>query len=126
MSDRQGGDLDSTKLQELFGQLSEILDSRGQTAQLFVVGGAAMALAYDSSRLTRDVDAIFVPAQLVRDLADELRGDHGLNAGWINDAAKGFMPGQDDQARTVFESDALSVQVASPEYLGDETVRRAG
>lgn len=43
MSDRQGGDLDSTKLQELFGQLSEILDSRGQTAQLFVVGGAAMA-----------------------------------------------------------------------------------
>ncbi len=117
MSDRQGGDLDSTKLQELFGQLSEILDSRGQTAQLFVVGGAAMALAYDSSRFTRDVDAIFVPAQLVRDLADELRGDHGLNAGWINDAAKGFMPGQDDQARTVFESDALSVQVASPEYL---------
>lgn len=67
MSDRQGGDLDSTKLQELFGQLSEILDSRGQTAQLFVVGGAAMALAYDSSRLTRDVDGIFVPAQLVRD-----------------------------------------------------------
>lgn len=30
--------------------------------QLFVVGGAAMALAYDVDRLTRDVDALFFPA----------------------------------------------------------------
>jgi hypothetical protein len=32
---------------------------------VFVVGGAAMALACDASRVTRDVDARFVPHGIV-------------------------------------------------------------
>ncbi len=54
--------LDAEGVQALFQQLSDRLDAVGVHAQLYVVGGAAMALAYDSSRLTRDVDALFVPA----------------------------------------------------------------
>jgi hypothetical protein len=34
------------------------------TADLFVVGGAAMAQACDVERVTRDVDAMFAPAAL--------------------------------------------------------------
>ena len=33
----------------------------GVVADVFVVGGAAMALAYDAARVTRDVDAVFKP-----------------------------------------------------------------
>jgi hypothetical protein len=84
---------------------------------LFVVGGAAMALAYDRDRLTRDVDALFVPAPEVRRIAEEMSGPHGLEPDWLNDAAKGFLPGADEHPRTVFESESLLVQVASPEYL---------
>ncbi|MGO1183559.1 MAG: DUF6036 family nucleotidyltransferase [Micrococcaceae bacterium] len=47
----------------LFQELSDRLTTAGLQAQLFVVGGAAMALAYDDRRLTRDVDALFVPAR---------------------------------------------------------------
>jgi hypothetical protein len=32
---------------------------------VFIVGGAAMALAYDASRVTRDVDARFLPHGIV-------------------------------------------------------------
>jgi hypothetical protein len=42
---------------------------------VFVVGGAAMALAYDAARVTRDVDARFIPHGIVirtRDI-DDLR-----------------------------------------------------
>lgn len=57
----QGGTLDAAKVLTLFHELSDRLADAGVSAQLFVVGGAAMALAYDDGRVTRDVDALFVP-----------------------------------------------------------------
>ncbi len=112
-----GGQLDAERLRELFRELSDRLAERDQRAQLFVVGGAAMALEYDGSRATRDVDAAFAPAPEVRRIAEEISGTYDLEPDWINDAAKGFMPGPDEAPRTVFESEALLVQVPSPEYL---------
>ena len=40
-------------LHDLFQELSENLQARGLQAQLFVVGGAAMALAYDQPTRSR-------------------------------------------------------------------------
>jgi hypothetical protein len=37
--------------------------------------------------------------------------------GWLNDAVKSFLPGYDRDARRVYESEALRVDVASPRYL---------
>lgn len=109
--------LDKDRVLALFRGLSYRLGSTGLTAQLFVVGGAAMALAYDGGRVTRDVDAVFVPAPEVRRIAADMSGFHGLEPDWLNDAVKGFLPGDDLHPRTVFESESLVVQVASPEYL---------
>ncbi len=113
----ESGQLDADGVRALFHELSDRLAVARVTAQLFVVGGAAMALAYDRDRLTRDVDALFVPAPEVRRIAEEMSGPHGLEPDWLNDAAKGFLPGADEHPRTVFESESLLVQVASPEYL---------
>ena len=85
-------ELDIKHLHDLFQEHSENLQARGLQAQLFVVGGAAMALAYDQQRITRDVDAIFEPAPEVRDIAESIADRHGLEPDWLNDAAKGFMP----------------------------------
>ena len=54
------------QLTDLLAELSDELAAAGARAQLFVVGGAAMALAYDESRSTRDIDAAFAPAPIVR------------------------------------------------------------
>lgn len=112
-----GAELDGERVLALFQELSDRLAASGAHAQLFVVGGAAMALAYDQGRLTRDVDALFLPAPEVRQAAEAIAAEHGLEPDWLNDAAKGFLPGQDEHPTTVFESEALLVQVASPEYL---------
>lgn len=111
------GQLDASRVQTLFQELSDRLATAGVQAQLFVVGGAAMALAYDADRLTRDVDALFVPAPEVRQIIEEMSGPHGLEPDWLNDAVKGFLPGSDEHPHTVFESESLLVQVPSPEYL---------
>jgi len=49
------------ELERAFTALGDRLVRRRVVADLFVVGGAAMAMAYDADRVTRDVDAMFVP-----------------------------------------------------------------
>lgn len=109
--------LDEQRVRVLFTELSERLAARGVQAQVFVVGGAAMALQYDPGRLTRDVDAVFIPSSEVRQIAEEMSAAHGLEPDWLNDAAKGFLPGDDAHPVTVFESESLLVQVPSAAYL---------
>jgi hypothetical protein len=53
--------LDRAGIEDAFRRLGERLARRGIVADLYVFGGAAMALAYDSRRVTRDVDALFKP-----------------------------------------------------------------
>lgn len=117
MSDPHGDELDADRLGGLFQELSDRLANVGEHAQLFVVGGAAMALAYDDSRVTRDVDALFEPTGAVRQVAAEMSEPHGLEPDWLNDAVKGFLPGDVQNTRVVFESENLLVQVPPPEYL---------
>lgn len=112
-----GPSLSAGEVLALFAELSDRLENRGVQAQLFVVGGAAMALVYNHGRVTRDVDALFVPTPEVRQIAEEISSAHGLEPDWLNDAVKGFLPGDDAQPVTVFESTSLLVQVPSAEYL---------
>jgi len=109
--------LDATRIRGLFTELSQRLTERGVSAQLFVVGGAAITLAYDRGRSTRDIDALFVPASEVRKVAEALAARHGLEPDWLNDAVKGFLPGADPNPTTVFESASLLVQIPSARYL---------
>src|SRR5215469_16280815 len=53
--------LDRDAINEAFRRLGERLARRGLIADVYVFGGAAMALAYDARRATRDIDAVFEP-----------------------------------------------------------------
>lgn len=109
--------LDGDQIRRLFEELSEELERRGTRAEIFLVGGAAMALAYDARRATRDIDAVFQPKEEVYSAAAAVAARHDLPDDWLNDGVKGFLPGDDPRARPVYESDALRVDVASPQYL---------
>ena len=97
--------------------LGSRLEDAGVHAEIFIVGGAAMALAYSDRRLTRDIDAAFEPKSVIYDAAARVAADLGLPADWLNDGAKGFMPGADPGARVLAEVPGIAVSVASPEYL---------
>lgn len=86
MSDT-GPVLDRTGIEEVFRKLGDRLARRGVVADIYVSGGAAMALAYDSRRATRDVDALFKPHGIVLEEAQAVAAEMGLPAWWLNEQA---------------------------------------
>jgi hypothetical protein len=110
--------LDRSAIEEAFRRLGDRLARRGVIADIYVFGGAAMAMAYDARRATRDIDAVFKPHGIVlqeaRGVADEL----GLPGWWLNEQASAYVaPGGDPSAPHVFDHPGLRVAAASPEHL---------
>lgn len=87
-------------------------------ADLYVFGGAAMALAYDARRSTRDIDAVFEPHGIVLDEAAAVARELGLPRWWLNEQASAYVaPGGDPEAARVFDHPGLRVVAASPRHL---------
>jgi len=110
--------LGRAELERAFSALGERLAHRGVVADIFVVGGAAMALAYDATRVTRDVDARFVPHGIVLEEARRVAENLGLPPWWLNEQATAYISGKDDPGkRRVFDHPGLRVMAASPEHV---------
>ena len=106
------------ELERAFTALGERLVRRGVVADIFIVGGAAMALAYDAARVTRDVDAMFKPHGIVHEEAIRVADDLGLPRWWLNEQASSYAArGGDQNAPHVFDHPGLRVSAASPEHL---------
>jgi len=84
---------------------------------MYVVGGAAIALAFDERRSTRDIDAVFEPKTVMYEVAKEMAEEMDLPSSWLNDAAKGFVGAQDPEAAPTLEVTGLRVSSASPRIL---------
>ncbi|MEX2195863.1 MAG: DUF6036 family nucleotidyltransferase [Thermoleophilaceae bacterium] len=97
--------------------LARVLDERGIRGEMYLVGGAAIALAYDVRRSTRDIDAVFEPKLAIYEAAGEVAEQLGLPVGWLNDAVKGFLAGDDPEAAPVLDEPGLRCLVASPRML---------
>jgi Nucleotidyltransferase of unknown function (DUF6036) len=93
------------------------LTRRGVRGQVFIVGGAAMALAYSTRRVTKDIDAVFEPKSAIYDAVATVAQQLGLPEDWLNDAVKGFMPGPDEHSRSLPDIQGIEVSTASPRYL---------
>lgn len=110
--------LDRAAIEDAFRRLGDRLHRRGLVADLYIFGGAAMALAYDARRATRDIDAVFQPHGVVLDEARAVADELGLPHWWLNEQASAYVaPGGDAAAPRVFDHPGLRVAAASPEHL---------
>ena len=105
------------EIERAFTALGERLARRGVVADVFV-GGAAMAMAYDAARVTRDVDALFKPHGIVLEEARQVAQDLGLPRWWLNEQASVYISGKEDASkRRVFDHPGLRVMAASPAHV---------
>jgi hypothetical protein len=96
------------EMERAFTALGERLARRGVVADVFVVCATAMALAYDATRVTRDIDATFVPHGVVIEEARHVADDLGLPYWWLNEQASIYISGKDDPGkRRVFDHPGL-------------------
>ena len=71
--------------------LSDELGKQGVTGEICLFGGTVMVLAFTARLTTKDVDALFQPAQTIRELARRIATEQQLPADWLNDGVKGFV-----------------------------------
>lgn len=100
------------------GLLSDALAARGITGELCVFGGSVMVVAFNARVATKDVDALFQPAQIIRDLAGEIGVELRLPTHWLNDGVKGFLSARHEVTTGNLPQFAhLKLSMPVPEYL---------
>lgn len=100
----------------LFELLNTELATTGTHGEVYLVGGAVMCLALDARAATRDVDAWFKPAALVREAAARVAARASVPATWLNDAVKAWLSPRGEFG-PFLERSHLQVFVARPAYL---------
>lgn len=106
------------EMRALLAELDKELQRIGKSAVIFIVGGAAMALAYNAERASADIDATFEPRDVVLDAAALVARRFDLDRNWLSDGVRDFMPPvPDDQPRGERIGPALVIEIASPEYI---------
>lgn len=112
-------ELNIDRVSVLLAELGERLAGRGIEGEIYVVGGAAMMLAYDRTRLTRDIDAVGVPQEEIDAEVRAMAADHrDLDPDWLNARVLPMLPRGVDAGRLqVLGGPGLTVNVASPRWL---------
>ncbi len=111
--------MDRSQLVELLDELAGELQRRRVSVRVYIVGGAAMALAYHAERSTRDIDGLILDHHtVVADVVREIGRRRGLPGSWLNEQAAAYVPqGPDHRQVAVYDHSNLRVMAASPERL---------
>ncbi|MDR2113240.1 MAG: nucleotidyltransferase [Candidatus Accumulibacter sp.] len=102
-------------------QLDRKAKEAGVVVDISVYGGAALILAFDLERATRDVDVVVKDnLPLVRELIAEIAEENDWPESWLNDGVKGFVAS--NEAMRLFsdatdEKGGVRIYTPSVEYL---------
>lgn len=98
--------------------LSGELCAQNVSGEVCLFGGTVMVLAFAARVSTKDVDALFQPAQVIRMSASKVGERLGLPVDWINDGVKGFLSARHETtAANLPQYPNLKLTMPVPEYL---------
>ena len=104
------------------GKIDYKAREHGVVIDLSIYGGAALALAFNVRRATRDVDAVVRGSPtFLRNAAAEVAREEGWPEDWLNDGVKGFVSAHERmqimERFQASEEGGLRVFTPAPEYL---------
>jgi hypothetical protein len=100
------------KYLKILNQKLQVKDAKGE---ICLYGGAVMCLVFDARPSTKDVDAVFHPAEIIRLAAKEIATEYELADDWLNDGVKGFLV--DHPQKVYLNLSNLVVMGADSEYM---------
>ena len=109
------GPVNAEEIKRYLNELNEELCSVDVKGEICLYGGAVMALVFNARPDTKDVDAVFEPAAIIRAAAARVAEANDLPADWLNDGVKGFLV--QHKQRILFDYSNLKVFVPEPDYL---------
>lgn len=111
--------LSRAEISELLEELSSRLAAEDVAARIYVVGGAAIALDWDTRRSTHDIDAVLHPRTTVREVAAQMARERRLPDDWLSDGVAPFVPPRDTGRRpqVVARHGNVEVVTAPAEHL---------
>jgi hypothetical protein len=110
--------LTQEKILTALESLSKQLGERGITGEICLFGGTVMVLAFTARVATKDVDAVFQPAQTIRELAKSVGEQLRLPVNWLNDGVKGYVSARHETTTgSLPQFPHLRLTMPVPEYL---------
>lgn len=97
--------------------LNARLDLAGIEAELCLVGGAVMTLAFDAEPETRHIRALFKPTAEVKQAADRVAQELALPPDWLNDAVRRLLGRPAPGLGPYLERSNLRVYEPRPDYV---------
>lgn len=98
--------------------LSEELGKHCVIGEICLFGGTVMVLAFTARLSTKDVDALFQPAQSIREIARRIAAEQNLPTDWLNDGVKGFISARHETTSgNLPQFPHLRLTMPVPEYL---------
>lgn len=107
--------MEKEEIESCLGLLNDALAKQDVRGEVCLYGGAVMCLVYGARPSTKDVDAIFQPARVMREAIVKVGIENGLAPDWLNDAVKGFVV--EHPKHLFLELSHLRVFVPEPDYL---------
>jgi hypothetical protein len=96
--------------------LDRELAAGGVDAELCVVGGAVMRLAFTADPESRRPEVMFGPMAVIERASSRVAERRGLSADWLNPSVREYL-GPSGASSATFEGDHLRVFPAPPDYM---------
>jgi hypothetical protein len=117
-SNPTGSALDKEVILRALTSLAGELNRQNITGEVCLFGGTVMVLAFNARVATKDVDALFQPAQTIRDAARRIGEEQALPIDWLNDGVKGYVSAKHETTTgNLPQFPNLRVTMPVPEYL---------
>jgi hypothetical protein len=113
-----GSALTREAIVDALSALSKELGKQGVIGELCLFEGIVMVLAFNARLSTKDVDDIFHPTTLTRELVRRIGEQRQLPPDWLNDGVKGFVSARHETTMgNLPQFPHLRLTMPIPEYL---------